>query len=257
MKRFSKFLLGGLACVSGLIYALCSANKTTLIRNYGIRSTNNWLEALLIIFIVICSSALILNVVIPLIQRFRAKKIAMLQEATINANRQLNEANERKERAILSVDNKLSDQGIYKTFQSVMEPWQDSIIRTKVSTILMQLIDMNTHQEKLQALIEINGATDTLSDTIDVLESTEQGMLLQVRKAINSATIYNPNNSEDITKMNDILTEAEAYNNEQLAKVKDLLDATGNYLNNQSNHKGVEKIDLYTAAIKEHIEIDN
>lgn len=255
MKRFKPILFCIAALVSIIIHALCATNKIALIRNYGYRSTQTWLTITFVTMLLLCTSAVTVSVIIPLIKKAKAKKLERLQEATIEANRQLNEINQRKEQAKLSVDNKLSDAYVYDTFKNVMEPWNDSDIKRQVSNILMQLVDMNAYQEKLAALITINGA-DSLNDTNTVLDTTEQGILLEVRKAINNAMICNPNNDHDVVAMREQLNEIQEYNNQQLTKVKDLLDATSEYLNTQSNHRDLQKIDLYISTIKEQVKDD-
>ena len=105
---------------------------------------------------------------------------------------------------------------------------------------------MDTYQEKLDLLLEKNGA-EALDDTAEVLEKAEQQLLQNIRKVLNYMDVLDPSNDEQKvgTYLNQCITE----NEKILNNVSDFLLSVTEYLNNQGSVDGLDDLNNYKQVL--------
>lgn len=257
-KTIGKYLIKNCIFVGipSLGYILMRANQTRLIQSIGYRVTHN-LET--VFFITMCLSIGVLcgSILATIIRKIRNKKLELQQEENLRVYKEQLAEDEKKAKAQLSVNGKLSDKAIYDKLQSQAEIWKalpGTTIPKHLTSITGQLNRMNSYQDKLDKLL-VNNGSDFMTDTRNVLENVEQDMLKKVRKIINCSVVYDTGNEEDVKSMTELLDDVDKSNEVQLKNVKEFLFAVTDYLNKQGDSNvGTEKLELYKTAILNQIE---
>ncbi|MCR5418607.1 MAG: hypothetical protein K6E84_06800 [Lachnospiraceae bacterium] len=168
------------------------------------------------------------------------------------ARQQALEEQHRRQTARLSMQDKLDSSVIRQILeQKKTEGW--SSVSEDINECIRQLLTMDDYQDKLQKLLETNGA-DTLYDTEDVLDQAEQGILRNVRKVINYMEVSDSDKSEDTGRIAERLSECLSQNREILRQSQEFVFALTEYLNRQGDSgNDVSMLEIYKKTILEAI----
>ena len=165
-----------------------------------------------------------------------------------------------KNEPLLKAKGTLDPVAVARTFSDACDQWTIAVRQVKdfsrandfearLNEIQMSLQKMDKFQEKLKILLDTNGA-EALRDTEEVLGKSEQHLLRNVRKLLNTMTILNPRDKSDIDTVDETAKMCIRDNEEILDKTREFLVAVTSFLNSQGEQKeSVSEVEVYKQAL--------
>lgn len=224
-----------------------SANRTVIVINLGIRYYNR-LRTRLMLIETACLAVVLAAFIVSLLRQQSRKRKAAKEEALAQEEKRAAKETEDADREVLSVSRKMDSMKIRDLLiGNAAEKW--NVLSRELMQLKQQLDTMDEHQETLKGLLDANGAA-SLANTEDMLDSVEQYLCKNVRKALNYMSVADEENPKDVQLVRQKLLLCREDGEKQLAQVQEFLFALAEFLNKQGeDDNSMEMLDLYKSTI--------
>lgn len=252
-KQKVKFIYVVIAVGCSVVACVClHQGMHGIVINYGIRFYRSLRNVIYSISAVVSVAVTALYVSDAVKQR-KWQKARDEEAAKAEVLRQEELREREKHREVLSVSKKMDSERIRGLLtEYAAQKWK--VLAQPLLQLKLQLDMMDEHQEKLEHLLDVNGA-DTLSNTEDILDRVEQYLCKNVRKALNYLDVADEEEERDVRLVQEKLASCHEEGQKQLQQVQEFLFALAEFLNMQGgDDNSMEMLDIYKTTILSSIE---